>query len=283
MSKRRYKRKNKLKNKSNKALFWSFFSIISILAALIFGILKKDQIMFYYAMYFKNHQHKKLKNNPFEERRIHKIVEEYAGKTFGLDISHYQNRQDILWDSLTIAKGSISLDFIVLRATMGNNAKDKNFDFFWKKAKKHQLIRGAYHFYRPDEDPILQAESYLQKVDLRTGDLRPVLDIEKLPKRKSKEQYLKDIQTWLDIVEKTYGKKPILYTYYYFYKDNLRGKFDDYPLWLANYNDVLTPSKEDNWKIWQFTENGISDGVNVKIDLNIYNGTKKEMKELLLD
>ena len=69
----------------------------------------------------------------------------------------------------------------------------------------------------------------------------------------------------------------------YFYKDFLRGKFDEYSLWLANYNDVLSPSDEDDWKIWQFTEKGISEGANVKIDLNIYNGTKDQMQELLLD
>ena len=166
---------------------------------------------------------------------------------------------------------------------MGNHDKDNHFNHFWEEAKKHNITRGAYHFYRPDEDPELQAQFYIKNVKLQSGDFLPVLDIEKLPKRKSKEQYLKDVQTWLDIVENYYRKKPIIYTYYYFYKDYLRGKFDEYPLWLANYNDVLSPSDEDDWKIWQFTEKGISEGANVKIDLNIYNGTKDQMQELLLD
>lgn len=278
------RRKTKQRKQLSKYFFWKTFGLFCILSIFMVGLLKKNQIAFYYTMYFEGYKkHKKLTNTAFEAQRINKIVKEYSGKTFGLDISHYQRKEDITWDSLYIANGAIPLEFIILRATMGNSSKDKNFDYFWQKAQEHQLIRGAYHFYRPDEDPIKQAESYLKIVDLREGDLRPVLDIEKLPRRKSQEQYLKDIQTWLDIVEKTYGKKPIIYTYYHFYKDFLRGRFDDYPLWLANYNDVLAPSYEDKWKIWQFTEKGISAGVNSKIDLNIYNGSKWEMSELLLD
>ena len=139
-------------------------------------------------MYFNPITHKKLTNSAFETRRIHKITEKYAGKTFGLDISHYQRREDIIWDSLTIANESIPLEFIILRATMGNYSEDSGFDYFWKKAKENHFIRGAYHFYRPDEDPVLQAQSYIKKVNLESGDLRPVLDVEKLPRKKSQKQ-----------------------------------------------------------------------------------------------
>lgn len=277
------KRKKQNNIDSTQGFTGKVLGIFLVLSLLLIGLLKKDKVAFYYAMYFKEKRHQRLSNTAFETKRIHKIVEKYAGKTFGLDISHYQERKDINWEKLTIANGSIPLEFIVLRATMGNSTKDKNFSYFWKKASDYGLIRGAYHFYRPDEDPVLQANSYIQSVALQEGDFRPVLDIEKLPRRKSQEQYLADVQTWLNIVEKHYGKKPIIYTYYHFYKDYLRGNFDDYPLWLANYNDILESSEMDKWQIWQFTENGISEGVNSKIDLNVYNGSKWEMNELLLD
>ena len=52
---------------------------------------------------------------------------------------------------------------------------------------------------------------------------------------------------------------------------------------MANYNDVPQPTDTDPWKIWQFTENGISDGIETKIDLNVYNGNIWEMRELLID
>ena len=128
-----------------------------------------------------------------------------------------------------------------------------------------------------------KANNFLESVNLESGDLRPVLDIERIPRRKSKEKLIEDLKVWCKIIEEKYGEKPIIYTYYHYYKDYLRGEFDDYPLWLANYNDVLVPSEEDSWKMWQFTEKGIVKGINVKVDLNIYNGNSWSFSELKLD
>lgn len=220
-------------------------------------------------------------NTIYEKQRIEQIVARHKGKVFGIDLSHYQEKEDILWDSLHLNRGAIPLEFAIFRATMGNHTTDNNFPYFWQKAKKHKLIRGAYHYYRPDEDPVLQANSYLKTVKLEKGDFLPILDVEKLPKKKKIEQYLADIQVWLDIVEQKYGKKPIIYTYISFYNDYLHSKFRKYPLWIANYNNVPTPTSLHPWKMWQFTENGITPGSKVKIDLNIYNGNRQTIQEIL--
>lgn len=259
-----------------------------LLAILVFGLLGtgyylKEKIAFYYASYFNRFEHKKLKNTEEEEARINRIIGDYATKTFGLDISHYQNKEDISWDSLSIGNKAIPLKFVLLRATMGNKRTDKNFDHFWDTAKQNDLLRGAYHFYSPDEDPVQQANSFLSTVKLESGDLPPVLDIEKLPRQKSKKQLVEDLKVWLKIMEATYGTKPIIYTYYHYYKDVLQEDFTEYPLWLANYNDVPAPSPDDNWLFWQFTEKGIAHGINVKVDLNIYNGSYWSLKQLTLD
>ena len=261
---------------------WIVLAILAV--SLIFtGFFLKNKIAFYYAMYFNKYHHKNLKNDEKEAARIDKIITEYNDKTFGFDISHYQKKEDIKWDSLTIANDGIKLDFVVMRATMGNRKKDKHFDDFWETSKKNELIRGAYHFYRADEDPVMQANNYLESVILESGDLRPVLDIERVPRRKSREKFIEDLKVWLKIVEDKYGEKPIIYTYYYYYKDHLKGEFDDYPLWLANYNDVMVPSPDDDWKLWQFTEKGIVKGINTKVDLNIYNGNLWSFKKLTLE
>lgn len=256
---------------------------ILIMALLGTGFYLKQSISYYYAMYFNKFTHKKLQNSESENLRIQKILSDNLDKTFGFDISHYQNKEDIQWDSLSIGNKTIPLEFVVMRATMGNRNADKNFDEFWESAKKHKLIRGAYHFYRSDEDPVIQANNFLENVKLESGDLPPVLDIEKIPRKKSKQKLIEDLKVWCKIVEETYGKKPIIYTYYHYYKDFLKGEFDGYPLWLANYNDVPEPSPEDQWHFWQFTENGIVYGINSKIDLNIYNGGIWSLKSLTLD
>lgn len=283
-TRRKTTRKIHRKRKTNYNLRRYILLGILAIALLGTGYYIKEKAVFYYSMYLKpKFQHKKLHNTEDEAKRIDRIITDNNDKIFGFDISHYQRKEDIKWDSLSVANGAIPLQFVVLRATMGNKSADKHFEEFWKLSKENNLIRGAYHFYRADEDPVIQANNYLANVQLESGDLPPVLDIEKIPKRKSKEKLIDDLKTWCKIVEERYGKKPIIYTYYYYYKDYLKGEFDGYPLWLANYNDVPAPSPEDDWKLWQFTENGIVSGINAKVDLNIYNGGLWSLKMMTID
>lgn len=272
------------KNRRNKYFFrrWVIFAIL--IAALIgTGLYLKQSVSYYYALYFNKFNHKKLHNSEKESSRIQRVLANNLDKTYGFDVSHYQNKEDIKWDSLSIGNKTIPLEFVVMRATMGNKSADKHFDEFWEMAKKHDLIRGAYHFYRADEDPVIQANNFLANVKLESGDLPPILDIEKIPKRKTNKKLVEDLKIWCKIVEETYGEKPIIYTYYHYYKDFLKGEFEGYPLWLANYNDVPTPSPDDQWDFWQFTENGIVHGINTKVDLDIYNGNSWSLKRLTLD
>ena len=287
MAKRPVKRKITRKiHKNRKRHFLLRREILLLFLALTLlgtGFYLKEKISFYYALYFKQFPHKKLSNSQREENRINRIIGDYADKTFGMDVSHYQRKEDINWDSLSIGNRTIPIKFVVLRATMGNRSADKHFDEFWQLSRKHDLIRGAYHFYRADEDPVMQANNFLANVKLESGDLPPILDIEKIPRRKSTKKLIEDLKIWCEIVEKIYGEKPIIYTYYHYYKDFLKDDFADYPIWLANYNDVPQPSPDDDWKIWQFTENGIVYGINSKVDLNVFNGNLWSLKRLTLD
>lgn len=287
MAQRKIKRKTTRKiHKKRKRHFLLRREILLLFLALALlgtGFYLKEKVAFYYAMYFNKFEHKKLSNSEAETKRINRIIGDYADKTFGMDLSHYQRLEDIKWDSLSIGNGAIPIEFVVLRATMGNRSADKHFDEFWKLSKKYNLVRGAYHFYRADEDPVMQANNFLANVKLESGDLPPVLDIEKIPKRKSTKELVEDLKIWCKIVEETYGEKPIIYTYYHYYKDFLKDEFDGYPIWLANYNDVPQPSPDADWKIWQFTEKGIVKGINTKVDLNFFNGNSWSLHRLTLD
>ncbi|MGS0749046.1 glycoside hydrolase family 25 protein [Halpernia sp. GG3] len=287
MVKRNYSKKKRRKiHKTRRRNFFFRREILLIVFAFILlgtGYYLKQKISFYYAMYFNKIEHKKLTNNVFETERITKIIGENTDKVFGFDVSHYQRKEDIEWDSLSIANRSIPLQFVLLRATMGNRNADKQFQEFWELSKKNKLIRGAYHFYRVNEDPVKQANNFLENVKLEGGDLPPILDIEKSSRWKSDEKLKEDLKIWLTIVEKAYEKKPIIYTYYYFYKDFLADDFKDYPIWLANYNDVSAPNPENKWNFWQFSEKGIVYGINTKVDINVYNGGIWSLKRLTID
>lgn len=287
MTQKKYTKKTakRIHKNRRKNYFFRRWVILAILIVALIGtgFYLKQSVSYYYALYFNKFTHKKLHNSEKESSRIQRILANNLDKTYGFDVSHYQNKEDIKWDSLSIGNKTIPLEFVVMRATMGNRSADKHFDEFWEMAKKHDLIRGAYHFYRADEDPLIQANNFLANVKLESGDLPPILDIEKIPKRKTNKKLIEDLKVWCKIVEETYGTKPIIYTYYHYYKDFLKGEFEDYPLWLANYNDVPTPSPDSQWDFWQFTENGIVHGINTKVDLDIYNGNSWSLKRLTLD
>ena len=177
-------RQKAIHKKRRKTFFKKRWILLIILCVSLLGTgyYLRQKLNYYFTYYFGKHfEHKKLSNTENETQRIEKIIGLYSNQTFGFDISHYQRKEDIQWDSLSIGNRTIPLQFVVLRACMGNRKLDKNFDHFWETAKQHNLIRGAYHFYRPDEDPVMQANSFLSVAKLESGDLPPILDIEKDP------------------------------------------------------------------------------------------------------
>lgn len=209
--------------------------------------------------------------------RIYEIVGRHKGKVFGLDVSHYQGR--INWDSLDRKNGDFPLDFIFIRATQGKNSTDSEFSRNWRQAGKAGLIRGAYHYYRPDENSIEQAENFIKTVRLRKGDLPPVLDIEKIPSGQSIDSLKKGLKRWLGNVERYYGIKPIIYSGDKFYSDFLKEEFKGYTVWIANYNFFVDKIKPE-WHFWQFTDKAAIKGIDGNVDVNIYNGSLSDIEKL---
>ncbi|REG85438.1 glycoside hydrolase family 25 protein [Algoriphagus antarcticus] len=198
----------------------------------------------------------------------------------GIDISHYQGK--INWNKLELKIKNRPVEFFIFRATMGDN-QDELFKEYWKALDTVDISRGAYHYYRPNQNSTKQAENFIDNVRLRPGDFRPILDIERHSTIQSQDRLRDGIQNWLNLVEAHYGVKPIIYTGDSFNKDVLVGHgFEDYPLWIANYNPVREP-KSDYWVIWQFSEKGRVNGIYENIDLNILRGGTKTLDALLLD
>ena len=91
-----------------------------------------------------------------------------------------------------------------------------------------------------------------------------------------------EVQTWLDMVEAEYGTKPIIYTNISFYEKYFKGKFDDYPLWIAHYLQPDKPRTDQDWIIWQHSETGRVNGIKSKVDFNVFSGDSADFKQLLL-
>lgn len=198
----------------------------------------------------------------------------------GIDISHYQER--VNWEKLRNASiGDSPVSFVFIKATEGEKLFDDNFNRNFANAKRNDIIRGAYHFFIPGISARKQAEFYLSIAQLEPGDLPPVLDIEKKGDL-TPEQLRREAKTWLDIVEKEYGVKPILYTGYKFKVDYLNTpEFDAYPYWIAHYY-VEKLAYKGKWTFWQHTDCGKVSGINGFVDCNIFNGSLQELEALTL-
>lgn len=251
------------------------FSIIILLFSL--GIYHYRNAILYY---FSFKTDKVLKEDKVAQARIYQILKAHKELTFGFDVSQYQGEID--WEQIDSVENKFPLHFVLIRATAGNDKEDSQFDDNWKAAKKHHFIRGAYHYYRPNENSIEQAENFIKTVTLQKGDLPPVLDIEQLPKEQSIDSLKVGLKRWLKKIDAHYKVKPIIYTGEKYYEDFLKEEFKGYTFWVANYNFFVENIKDD-WLFWQFTEKAVIDGINEKVDLNIYNGTPKMLEYLTIN
>lgn len=199
---------------------------------------------------------------------------------FGIDVSHYQGK--IHWDRLNGINPDVPVSFVILRATMGKDGCDRHFSDYWLQAKWKKVARGAYHYFRPNEPGLDQALHFISQVRLGAGDLPPIVDIEKEPRKKRISDLRRELKNFLDTIEAHYRVKPIIYTMDSFFQSYLsNGDFDDYPLWIANYNRSSVP-RSAHWVIWQFSERGRIKGVDEYVDLNIFRGSKREFDQLLI-
>ena len=256
------------------------FNFIIALGLLLFAIIITNNTNSYHVKKSSSKIHK-LNYTISEKDKIDGVFARYSNSLYGVDFSHYQGAID--WQNVKNIHGSTPISFVFLRSTMGSHSKDKYFKHNWKKAKKHNVIVGAYHYYRPNENSTKQANNFIKTIKLAKGDLPPVLDIEKYTTHQTIKSLKKGLKNWLNIVEKHYGVKPIIYTGDTFYRKYLSdGKFDKYPLWIANFNKINHP-QTSKWKIWQFSEQGIIKGSNEKVDFNVFNGSRAEFNRLLVN
>lgn len=200
----------------------------------------------------------------------------------GIDISHHQG--EIQWDTLAEQAriNDCPIRFIVMKATEGSTIVDENFSYNFYQARANNFIRGAYHFWSTKSGATSQARYYINNVKLEDGDLPPVLDVEQKSSTQSPEEFRDSVLKWLDIVEKHYKVKPIIYTYYKFKTQYLGDKiFDNYPYWIAHYY-VDQVEYDGPWKFWQHTDVGRLPGINGYVDLNIYNGSYYDLQQLCI-
>jgi len=200
-----------------------------------------------------------------------------AGPTVkGMDVAVYDDVTD--WAAAKAA----GIDFAFIRVSDGLDFPDSKFAGYWSAAKSAGVLRGAYQFFEPDQDPIAQADMLLNAAGPpQPGDLPPVLDLERNGGL-TQAQVVASVQQWIDHVSAAIGRPPIVYAGLYSWPDLTGGAdFTTSPLWIAQYTSAACPNIPDpwtHWLFWQYTASGTSPGVaNAALDVDTFNGTYDDL------
>lgn len=201
----------------------------------------------------------------------------------GVDVSHYQG--EVNWSKIQQA----GISFAFIKATEGSRSVDERFLDNWQDATETDLCIGAYHFFSFDSPAEVQAALYRNTVGDLNGKLPPVIDVEYYGNKEKnppeEEKTIAEIQTMLDVLEKEYHVKPILYTTYKVYRKYIQDNFDSYPLWIRNvyYKPGFDIGRD--WLFWQYSDTSVIEGYKGEepyIDRNVFAGSKGELKKLCI-
>ncbi|WP_125609604.1 GH25 family lysozyme [Specibacter cremeus] len=171
--------------------------------------------------------------------------------------------------------------FVYIKATEGTSFKDASFSSHYTGASKVGMLRGAYHFARPDQSGgVTQANFFVDNGGGWSADgktMPPLLDMEDysgLPHcyGYSAAQMVAWIKSFSNQVLARTGRLPMIYTNYYWWQDCTGNStaFTNQPLHIAAYGTTnpLMPGGWSTYSVWQYSDNGPFAG-----DSNVWNGT----------
>ena len=187
------------------------------------------------------------------------VPKDVIWSTNGIDVSHHQDSID--W---TAVANDINADisFVYIKATEGKTHDDKCYKHNAIEARNVGLHVGLYHYFNMISTPEDQFEHFKNALDDVEFDLIPMVDVEAF-NGKTGEQLVANLTVFLNLVEKEYGVKPMIYTVKGVYRGCLKKAFPDYQYYLASYTDM--PPKE-TYLIWQYTEGGKVEGIKKDVD-----------------
>lgn len=187
--------------------------------------------------------------------------EDTCSHIHGIDMSHYQG--EVFWEAVG---NNTKMAYVYLKATEGGDRIDEMYEYNIQLAHQNGLKVGSYHFFRPKTELSKQLANFMAQCRPKDQDLIPMIDIE-TKGGLSTEAFCDSLLKFLEMVEKAYKQKPLIYTGTNFYNKHLAGKIDGYKLMIAQYtNNEPVLCDERDFMIWQYTGKGHIEGVKGYID-----------------
>ena len=174
--------------------------------------------------------------------------------------------------------------FAFVKATEGIGYVNPFFVADSKQAQNAGMLIGSYHMARPNSSATAQAAEYAAALATQPQpSLPPVLDIE-YAENLGPAQLSAWVREFVTEIERLTGRKPIIYTYRYFWQENMANtsEFSDYPLWLAAYENRPPSDIPGGWNhmtFWQRADNGVVPGMVTVSDINLFNGSEQQLDD----
>lgn len=184
----------------------------------------------------------------------------------GVDVSSYQPVVD--WQAVKHA----GIAKAYCKATEGTTYADPTYYGHMNGARNAWVQPGAYHFWRPNDDPALQAAWFLRNAGWNADWLTPCLDVEVIAPGIDVAQQVDAIAVWMNAIQQVTGRPCVLYTN----PSTWQGlgnptNFLQHPLWIADYGVDAPPATVggwgSDWAGWQYTSNGEVAGIQGGVDL----------------
>ncbi|WP_171169070.1 GH25 family lysozyme [Streptomyces sp. I05A-00742] len=224
----------------------------------------------------------RAEGNHYTGHRIVPLPRERAAVR-GLDVSSYQGAVD--WPAVAAAGAA----FAYVKATEGLTYRNEFFQQQYEGSADAGLVRGAYHFARPDSSGgAAQADAFLDGGGGWTADGRTLpgaLDIEGVAASDAPACYGLDQEgmvDWIRAFAERYrqrtGRHPVLYTNVTWWSQCTGGSrafATTLPLWVANHNGTAhpLPSGWTTYAVWQTADHGPFPG-----DQDVFNGSLRDLR-----
>ena len=195
------------------------------------------------------------------------------GVVQGFDVSHYQGTFD--W----VSAKATGTAFGYASIGDGTGSPDADFATNWANMKAAGVLRGAYEYFEPGQDPTAQGNLMVQAVGaLGAGDLPCMVDVETTGGQ-SGATIAANEKTWLAVVKAGTGREPFIYTGPGFWDGSVGDtSFGGVPLWIADYGPPAgcpaVPNGWSGWVIWQYGDTGGT------LDQDVFNGSLAQLQAL---
>lgn len=175
----------------------------------------------------------------------------------GIDVSKYQGK--INWTKVAKSK---KVKFVYIRATEGASIRDGYYNTNVNAARKAGILVGSYHVYSSKTTAYQQFANFKAVAAKKKQDLVPVLDIEG---HHSGRLNMQRVDKLLELMEREYGAKPMIYTSEKVYTEHFAGKkYSRYHIFVAKYEGRPVI----RYTLWQHSRTGRIPGIAGDVDLD---------------